>query len=96
MQLLNASQIREWDQYTIQQESIRSIDLMERAAVACTDWICKHFPGHSFDIVCGMGNNGGDGLAIARLLTILRIPVRVFIVNTAGKKAPTFLLISKD
>ncbi len=91
MKLLNTSQIREWDQYTIQQERISSINLMERAASACADWIREHFYGHSFDFFCGIGNNGGDGLAIARLLTNMGIRGRVFIVNTGGKKTADFL-----
>ncbi|WP_114788976.1 NAD(P)H-hydrate dehydratase [Niabella yanshanensis] len=90
MKLLNASQIREWDQYTIQDEPISSIDLMERAARACRDWIRRQFPTHSFDIFCCTGNNGGDGLAIARLLMLMRIPVKVFIVNAAGKASRDF------
>ncbi|MGN7787100.1 NAD(P)H-hydrate dehydratase [Niabella sp. 22666] len=90
MQLLNASQIREWDQYTIQQEPISSVNLMERAASACVDWIWEHFPGQSFDIFCGTGNNGGDGLAIARLLMLMRISVKVYIVNAAGKASGDF------
>lgn len=90
MQLLNASQIREWDQYTIQQEPISSIDLMERAASTCVDWIWEHFPGQSFDIFCGTGNNGGDGLAIARMLIQMGIQVRVLIVNATGKASGDF------
>lgn len=91
MLLLDASQIREWDQYTIQHEPVSSIDLMERAATACVHWISKHFPGHSFDIFCGTGNNGGDGLAIARLLISIRIPVRVFIIKATGKASRDFI-----
>jgi ADP-dependent NAD(P)H-hydrate dehydratase / NAD(P)H-hydrate epimerase len=69
MKIFTAEQIRAWDRYTIQHEPISSIDLMERAAKACTDHILKLFPaGTAFHILCGPGNNGGDGLAIARLL----------------------------
>ncbi len=63
---------------------------MERAASACVDWIWEHFPGQSFDIFCGTGNNGGDGLAIARLFLLMRIPVRVLIVNVTGKASGDF------
>ncbi len=90
MQLLNASQIREWDQYTIQQEPISSVDLMERAASACVDWILEHIPHPSFTLFCGTGNNGGDGLAMARLLMLMRIPVKVLIVNASGKASGDF------
>jgi len=69
MKIFTAEQIRAWDRYTIQHEPISSIDLMERAAKACTDHLLKKFPtGTAFHILCGPGNNGGDGLAIARLL----------------------------
>ena len=68
--LLLASQIREADAYTIANEPIVSIDLMERAAKAFVGWFINHFPEKrkSIAIYCGTGNNGGDGLAIARIL----------------------------
>ncbi|MBX5439886.1 MAG: NAD(P)H-hydrate dehydratase [Thermoflavifilum sp.] len=70
MKILLTEQIRAADAYTIAHEPIASIDLMERAAKACTDWICQHFPTDTvFQICCGMGNNGGDGMAIGRLLS---------------------------
>jgi hydroxyethylthiazole kinase-like uncharacterized protein yjeF len=68
--LLIASQIREADAYTIAHELISSVDLMERASKAFVNWFINHFPdkGQSIAVYCGTGNNGGDGLAIARLL----------------------------
>jgi hydroxyethylthiazole kinase-like uncharacterized protein yjeF len=68
--LLIASQIREADAYTIANEPISSIDLMERASRAFVGWFINHFPDKrkSISVYCGTGNNGGDGLAIARLL----------------------------
>jgi len=69
MKLLTPREIHEWDAYTIANEPISSIDLMERAAEACTDFILQtDLYGRSFKIFCGKGNNGGDGLAIARQL----------------------------
>ena len=69
MQILTAARIRAWDEFTIQEIPIASIDLMERAANACFDWLTEQeFKEKSFSIFCGKGNNGGDGLAIARLL----------------------------
>ncbi len=69
MQILTAAQIRAWDEYTIREEPIASIDLMERASRACFNWLMEHgFRGRSFNIFCGKGSNGGDGLAIARFL----------------------------
>lgn len=68
--LLLASQIREADAYTIAHEPIASIDLMERASKAFVGWFVNHFPDRnkSIAIYCGTGNNGGDGVAIARML----------------------------
>lgn len=82
MKILSAAEIREWDQYTIQHEPIQSIDLMERAAMTCVNWITMHYPVvASFGIFCGKGNNGGDGLAIARMLMDLNYPVTVYILE---------------
>ncbi len=70
MKILSAEQIRQWDAYTIAHEPIASIDLMERASREFALWIMQRFPpkAHSIYLVCGVGNNGGDGLAVARLL----------------------------
>jgi len=70
MKILNAAQVRELDAYTIEHEPIPSIDLMERAAEAFVQWFTHAFfdLDRSVFIFCGPGNNGGDGLAIARLL----------------------------
>jgi len=69
MKLVTAEQLRAIDAYTIAHEPIASIDLMERAASACMRRIVR-LTGHDDEIfiACGKGNNGGDGLAIARLL----------------------------
>ncbi|MEN0056453.1 MAG: NAD(P)H-hydrate dehydratase [Mucilaginibacter sp.] len=68
--LLTATQIREGDAYTIANEPISSTDLMERASKAFVGWFINHFPDKkkAISFYCGTGNNGGDGLAIARLL----------------------------
>jgi hydroxyethylthiazole kinase-like uncharacterized protein yjeF len=68
--LLIAKQIREADAYTIGHEPISSIELMERASKAFVSWFINHFPDkqQTIAVYCGTGNNGGDGLAIARLL----------------------------
>lgn len=70
--ILNSEQIKAIDNYTIVREPIKSIDLMERAANTCTNWIIEKFDKtKSFLFVCGNGNNGGDGLAIARQMSII-------------------------
>ena len=67
--IFSAKQIKEADRFTIETEGILSVDLMERAAVQCMQWLQQHFSKqHTFLFYCGPGNNGGDGLAIARLL----------------------------
>jgi len=68
--LLTSPQIREADAYTIANEPISSVDLMERASKAFVSWFCNHFQDKrkGITIYCGTGNNGGDGLAIARML----------------------------
>jgi len=68
--LLISSQIREADAYTIAHEPIASIDLMERASKAFVGWFINRFPdrNQSIAVYCGTGNNGGDGLVIARML----------------------------
>ncbi len=82
MQLLNADAIRQWDEYTIQNEPISSIDLMERAATKCVEWLDMNgFLSNRFHIFCGKGNNGGDGLAIARLLFKRNCKVTVYILE---------------
>lgn len=68
--LLISKQIREADAYTIAHEPISSVDLMERASKAFVGWFINHFQEkkQTIAVYCGTGNNGGDGLAIARIL----------------------------
>lgn len=69
MKIPTIQQIREADAYTIQHEPIESIDLMERAARLVYQKMLDMFDKETnILIVCGMGNNGGDGLALARML----------------------------
>ncbi|MBS1512257.1 MAG: NAD(P)H-hydrate dehydratase [Bacteroidetes bacterium] len=69
MKIFSAAQIKQWDAATMANEPIASVDLMERAAGKCTEWILQHYTNIvHFHIFCGKGNNGGDGLAIARML----------------------------
>lgn len=69
MKILTDLQIKEADRYTIQNEPISSIDLMERASMNIALWIDKHIAKeHPLLFLIGKGNNGGDGLAAARIL----------------------------
>lgn len=91
MKLLSAKQIRDWDQFTIQHEPITSIDLMERAATNCVEWMeQQHFHSKHFIIFCGKGNNGGDGLAIARMLSEKNYFVTVYILESGHKGSEDF------
>jgi len=91
MKILSAEEIRLWDQYTFKHEPIASIDLMERAAEKCLEWLERNSPYDSrFNIFCGKGNNGGDGLAIARLLTNKNYPVSVYILEFGHKGTEDF------
>lgn len=82
MKIFSVIQIKKWDEYTIVNEPIASIDLMERAAMACCKWLIgKNFGLQHFRIFCGKGNNGGDGLAIARLLLEHKCRVTVYILE---------------
>jgi hydroxyethylthiazole kinase-like uncharacterized protein yjeF len=81
MKIFSASQIKACDAYTIHASGISSHDLMERAATACVTWIGRRFSSDTvFIVLCGTGNNGGDGLAITRML------------NQQGYVAKAFLL----
>jgi NAD(P)H-hydrate epimerase len=91
VKIFSASQIKNWDAFTIRNEPVPSIDLMERAAAACAEWILKHIKtSSSFKVFCGKGNNGGDGLAIARLLALHQLPVTVYIIETGSHGTDDF------
>ncbi len=82
MKLFNTEQIREWDAYTIQHEPISSAALMERAAMACVEWMVqRNCLSRSIKIFCGKGNNGGDGLATARILMDRGLQPKIFILE---------------
>jgi hydroxyethylthiazole kinase-like uncharacterized protein yjeF len=91
MKILKADQIRSWDQFTIEREPIASIDLMERAATKCFEWLDDNgWFVHSFAVFCGKGNNGGDGLAIARMLAIGGCKVSVYILEFGHRGTEDF------
>ncbi len=82
MKILSAKQVKEADAFTIKNEPIKSIDLMERASLACFDWIISRFDKDKpFVVFAGIGNNGGDGLAIARMLAEKGYSVLVYLVQ---------------
>lgn len=91
MKIFSASQIKNWDAFTIANEPSAPIDLMERAATACCNWLIeKKSRSYPFRIFCGKGNNGGDGLAIARLLIGRQCRVTVYILEFGKMGAGDF------
>lgn len=79
MKIFSAEQIRQWDQFTIDNEPISSLALMERASTVFVDWWVEKYPSPvPVMVFCGTGNNGGDGLVVARLLSARSYSVTVF------------------
>ena len=95
MKVLLNSWMREIDRVAIDQRGIPALTLMENAAVACCDYFSEVFPCHRYPaglVLAGKGNNGGDGLAIARLLLARGYDVRVLLLaqpNDLGLEART-------
>lgn len=88
--IYNASEIRAWDEYTIKNEPISSLDLMERAAEGCCKKLLGTIPFRSVALFCGKGNNGGDGLAISRLLAQGGIDVTLYICEFGQRASADF------
>lgn len=80
MKILAAAHIRALDHATMQEQGITSVELMERAAHTLLRWFYGRYGSGTAPetlVLCGPGNNGGDGLALARLLHQADFPVRV-------------------
>ena len=89
MKIFTAAQIRACDAYTIYALGIRSDELMEIAAGKCLSWIKEHLPKDTlFVVLCGTGNNGGDGLALTRLLHQRGYGVKAFLLQFSGELSP--------
>ncbi len=93
MKILSAQQLSEADKETIEKQSITSEELMERAATLVFNEIDKRLQNVQIPIkiFCGIGNNGGDGLVVARLLIQDGYDVTVFVVNYSDKRSDDFL-----
>ena len=91
MKIFKVKQIAEIDRFTIENEPVSSDKLMERAANAMFKWIENNVLYKSFTIFAGTGNNGGDGLVIARLLSEKGAKVNVIILESE-KYSPDCLL----
>ena len=85
MKIPNIQAARAADAYTIENEPISSVDLMERAATQVYFWLMKKLKSKdvSIKVFCGMGNNGGDGLVLARLLATQDIYAQVYILHVS-------------
>ncbi|MDX1912654.1 MAG: NAD(P)H-hydrate dehydratase [Saprospiraceae bacterium] len=92
MKVFSASQIRAWDEYTIRHEPIPSLALMDRAAQTFADWLMKYCltPARPVFFICGTGNNGGDGIAAARLLHWAGFDAKVVVCDFAAKHSADF------
>ncbi len=93
MKILTSHQIGLADKATVEKQGITSLDLMERAATKCFDLINKKYKKlkPKVKLFCGVGNNGGDGLVITRLLFESGYDVDCFVVSFSEKKSTDFV-----
>ncbi|MGB5237347.1 MAG: NAD(P)H-hydrate dehydratase [Flavobacteriaceae bacterium] len=94
MKIFSASQLYAADKSTIERQQISSEQLMERAAVALFNWLHRKMRGAQVKIhlFCGIGNNGGDGLALARHLWEHGYNIEVNVVSYSEKRSEDFLI----
>jgi NAD(P)H-hydrate epimerase len=82
MKIFSAVQVRKIDAYTIENEPIRSLDLMERAAMRLAGWYVRHYKtDRKLLVFAGPGNNGGDALAMARMLAGRQYRVECYLLS---------------
>ena len=94
MKLFSKEQIYEGDKLTTERQNISSTDLMERAGTQIFNWIHMRMQGAQVPVhvFCGIGNNGGDGLVLARHLSTHGYNVVTYIVNYSNKRSKDFLI----
>src|SRR5690606_35826714 len=93
MKIFSLDQIRQADKYTIERQNISSEELMERAGKVAFEWIQRQL-GESkvrIHVFCGIGNNGGDGLVVARYLLHFGYDVSIHVVNFSDHRSEDFL-----
>ncbi|WP_443760198.1 NAD(P)H-hydrate dehydratase [Bacteroides clarus] len=89
MKIFPTIQLKELDAYTIENEPVSSIDLMERASRALARAMSERWSAETpFTVFAGPGNNGGDALAVSRLLAERGCRVEVYLFNTKGTLSP--------
>jgi hydroxyethylthiazole kinase-like uncharacterized protein yjeF len=93
MKILSSQQLYEADIITTKKEGISSVDLMERAASQIFNWLDQRMQGAQvpIHIFCGIGNNGGDGLALGRQLIEKGYVVKSYVANFSEKRSSSFL-----
>jgi hydroxyethylthiazole kinase-like uncharacterized protein yjeF len=94
MKIFSKEQIYEGDQLTAKKQNITSTELMERAGIQIFNWLHVRMQGAQVPIhvFCGIGNNGGDGLVVARHLITHGYNVKTYIVNCSDKRSKDFLI----
>src|SRR5690554_570895 len=93
MKLLTAQQIKALEAHTIEQQKITSVDLMQRAASKSYNWIKSNLVlNYSYTVVCGKGNNGGDGLVLAQFLTRNNYDVDCVLLDISDKQTPEYAI----
>ncbi|MBR9758203.1 MAG: NAD(P)H-hydrate dehydratase [Algicola sp.] len=94
MKILSREQIYKGDKLTAERQNISSTDLMERAGMQIFNWLHLRMQGAQVPVhvFCGIGNNGGDGLVIARHLTTHGYHVKTYVVNYSDKRSKDFLI----
>lgn len=91
MKIFTAPQIKALDRRTIKEQNLPTLELMERAAKAFTNWFLKRYDfRQNVQVLCGIGDNGGDGLAIARLLYERDYAVTVYVLKFSNKMTKDF------
>ena len=89
MKIFTTASIKQLDAFTIENEPISSIDLMERASRALAKAISERWDASTpFTVFAGPGNNGGDALAVSRILAGKGYKLEVYLFNTKGSLSP--------
>ncbi|MGJ8593824.1 MAG: NAD(P)H-hydrate dehydratase [Aquaticitalea sp.] len=94
MKIFSKEQIYEGDKVTAKKQNISSTELMERAGIQIFNWLHMRMQGAQVPIhvFCGIGNNGGDGLVVARQLVTHGYNVKTYVVNCSDKRTKDFLI----
>ena len=94
MKIFSTKQIYDADKVTIENQQIKSEELMERAGTQVFDWLNARLKGSQkkIHVFCGLGNNGGDGLVVARHLQEHGYVVLIYIVQYSEKYSQDFLI----